>query len=92
MYPIHSFKQKKEEKGEGAEDEEVVNCEIPFNSTNKFNLIIWNLSASEEPQDNTPARRNKVVIMKGAPERILGYCSHILINGEEVKLTEYHEE
>jgi len=30
--------------------------------------------------------------MKGAPERIYGRCSTILINGEEVKITKMHDE
>ena len=30
--------------------------------------------------------------MKGAPERIYGRCSHILINGEEVAITSVHDE
>ena len=30
--------------------------------------------------------------MKGAPERIYGRCSHILINGEEVAITNVHDE
>lgn len=72
--------------------DEVVNCEIPFNSTNKFNLIIWDLFETDDKLDITPERRNMMVIMKGAPERIFGRCSHILINGEEVKVTEFHEE
>ena len=33
-----------------------------------------------------------MVIMKGAPERIFGWCSHILINGEEVAVNEEHGE
>jgi len=32
-----------------------------------------------------------MIIMKGAPERIYGRCSRILINGEEVPLTEAHD-
>jgi sodium/potassium-transporting ATPase subunit alpha len=30
--------------------------------------------------------------MKGAPERIYGRCSKILINGEEVKITQAHDD
>lgn len=48
--------------------------------------------ATDESIDNTPSRKNMMVIMKGAPERIFGRCSHILINGEEIKVTEFHEE
>ena len=63
------------------ETEEDVKCEIPFNSVNKFNLIIRNMNESDDPRDNTPAWKNKLLIMKGAPERIWGRCSHILIKG-----------
>jgi len=37
------------------ETEEDVKCEIPFNSVNKFNLIIRNMNESDDPRDNTPA-------------------------------------
>merc|ERR1711892_218950 len=52
--------------------------EIPFNSTNK-----WQLSIHEVP-DNT----QYLLVMKGAPERILDRCSTIMINGELQDLTE----
>ena len=52
--------------------------EIPFNSTNK-----WQLSIHEVP-DNT----QYLLVMKGAPERILARCSTIMINGELQELTE----
>jgi sodium/potassium-transporting ATPase subunit alpha len=52
--------------------------EIPFNSTNK-----WQLSIHETPEDP-----RHLLVMKGAPERILDRCSTIMINGEEQELTE----
>ena len=52
--------------------------EIPFNSTNK-----WQLSIHEIP-DST----QYLLVMKGAPERILARCSTIMINGEMHDLTE----
>jgi len=36
------------------------------------------MTNSDETEED---KKNKVVIMKGAPERIWGRCSHILING-----------
>lgn len=90
-FPIHSFKTINQD-DKGIDVEELVNCEIPFNSTNKFNLIIRDMFATDDSRDTTPERKNMMVIMKGAPERIFGRCSHILINGEEVKVTEFHEE
>merc|ERR1711990_198886 len=53
-------------------------CEIPFNSTNK-----WQLSVHEVADDD-----RYLLVMKGAPERILDRCSTIMINGEEQELTE----
>jgi sodium/potassium-transporting ATPase subunit alpha len=53
-------------------------CEIPFNSTNK-----WQLSVHEVPDDD-----RYLLVMKGAPERILDRCSTIVINGEEQEMTD----
>jgi len=47
--------------------------EIPFNSTNKYQV-----SVHEVPNDD-----RHLLVMKGAPERILDRCSKILIDGEE---------
>merc|ERR1712172_127994 len=52
-------------------------CEIPFNSTNKFQVSIHE---SDDPR--------YLLVMKGAPERILDRCSTILINGKEEELTQ----
>jgi len=46
-------------------------CEIPFNSTNK-----WQLSVHEVEGKN-------LLVMKGAPERIVARCSKILVDGVE---------
>ncbi|XP_053148250.1 sodium/potassium-transporting ATPase subunit alpha-1 [Hemicordylus capensis] len=54
--------------------------EIPFNSTNKYQLSIHkNANASES---------RYLLVMKGAPERILDRCSTILIHGKEQPLDE----
>lgn len=50
-------------------------CEIPFNSTNKYQVSI------HETEDKDDKRY--LLVMKGAPERILQRCSTIVINGEE---------
>jgi len=52
--------------------------EIPFNSTNKYQVSIHE---TEDPNDN-----RYLLVMKGAPERILDRCSTILMNGEEKEL------
>ena len=52
--------------------------EIPFNSTNKYQVSIHETS---DPDDN-----RYLLVMKGAPERILERCSTILIKGEELPL------
>jgi sodium/potassium-transporting ATPase subunit alpha len=53
--------------------------EIPFNSTNKYQV-----SVHEFPNKSESGR---LLVMKGAPERILEHCSKIIINGKEEELT-----
>lgn len=52
-------------------------CEIPFNSTNKYQVSIH---AKED--------KSYVLVMKGAPERILEKCNSIIINGQEEELNQ----
>jgi sodium/potassium-transporting ATPase subunit alpha len=54
-------------------------AEIPFNSTNKYQVSI------HETDDGNPSY---LLVMKGAPERILDRCSTMLLNGKEVELDE----
>ncbi|XP_034038721.1 sodium/potassium-transporting ATPase subunit alpha-2 [Thalassophryne amazonica] len=49
-------------------------AEIPFNSTNKYQLSIH--EAEHNPSGH-------ILVMKGAPERILDRCSTIMMNGQE---------
>jgi len=58
-------------------------AEIPFNSTNKYQVSI------HEQEGDDPRH---VLVMKGAPERILDRCSSILINGEEQPLNDEAKE
>ncbi|XP_066063027.1 sodium/potassium-transporting ATPase subunit alpha-2-like isoform X5 [Chamaea fasciata] len=51
--------------------------EIPFNSTNKYQLSIH--EREDDPQGH-------LLVMKGAPERILDRCSRILLQGQEQPL------
>lgn len=55
-------------------------CEVPFNSTNKFQLSIHE---TDDPQD-----QRLLLVMKGAPERILDRCSTIMKGGNELPLDE----
>merc|ERR1712223_1603581 len=55
-------------------------CEIPFNSTNKYQVSI------HETDDKNDKRH--LLVMKGAPERILARCSTIVISGEEKEMTD----
>merc|ERR1712241_813613 len=55
-------------------------CEIPFNSANKYQVSIHE---TEDTNDN-----RYLLVMKGAPERILQRCSTIVIDGTERPLTE----
>ncbi|XP_052592472.1 sodium/potassium-transporting ATPase subunit alpha-4 [Peromyscus californicus insignis] len=54
-------------------------AEIPFNSTNKYQMSIHLL------EDNSQAH---VLLMKGAPERILDFCTSFLLNGQEYPMDE----
>lgn len=49
-------------------------CEVPFNSTNKYQVSV------HDTEDSDP---RYLLVMKGAPERILDRCSTILIGGKE---------
>jgi sodium/potassium-transporting ATPase subunit alpha len=55
-------------------------AEIPFNSTNKYQLSIH---STEDPSD--PAY---LLVMKGAPEQIVERCSTILIRGHEFEFNQ----
>uniref|UniRef100_A0A8D0AYL4 Sodium/potassium-transporting ATPase subunit alpha n=1 Tax=Sander lucioperca TaxID=283035 RepID=A0A8D0AYL4_SANLU len=55
-------------------------AEIPFNSTNKYQLSIH--------KNATPGETKHLLVMKGAPERILDRCSTIMMNGKEQPLDE----
>lgn len=65
-------------------DENKKIAEIPFNSTNKYQVSIHE---NADPDDN-----RYILVMKGAPERILDRCSTILMNGEELELDEKMKE
>jgi sodium/potassium-transporting ATPase subunit alpha len=59
---------------------QVRSWEIPFNSKNKYQV-----SVHRQPQDGNNAA---LLLMKGAPEKILNRCSHAWIDGKCVELTE----
>jgi len=55
-------------------------CEIPFNSTNKFQVSLHEMDEENNVQH--------LLVMKGAPERILERCSTIMVDGEEHPINE----
>ncbi|WAR04481.1 AT1A-like protein, partial [Mya arenaria] len=55
-------------------------CEIPFNSSNKYQVSIHE---TEDPNDP-----RCVLVMKGAPERVLDMCSTYMKDGSEYPLDE----
>ncbi|GLG98692.1 Sodium/potassium-transporting ATPase subunit alpha [Gryllus bimaculatus] len=59
-------------------------CEIPFNSTNKYQVSIHETEDANDPRH--------LMVMKGAPERILDRCSSIFIGGKEKVLDEEMKE
>ena len=77
-------------------------CEIPFNSTNKYQVRIWEwkivnflsnchrsifycLQLSIHEAEDYPGQN--LLVMKGAPERIVDRCANIEINGQILPLT-----
>jgi sodium/potassium-transporting ATPase subunit alpha len=50
-------------------------CDIPFNSVNKFQVSIHEIESIQQNQN--------LLVMKGAPERILERCSTIMVDGIE---------
>lgn len=71
------------------EEGKEVDCVIPFSCENKFNVFIRDMNKSAYPkQAMQDIDQNLCIYMKGAPERILARCSRILINGNEVQLTD----
>lgn len=58
--------------------------EIPFNSTNKYQVSVHKQEDESDPRF--------LLVMKGAPERILDRCSTILIQGEEKPLDDEMKE
>jgi sodium/potassium-transporting ATPase subunit alpha len=65
-----------------AENGKQTECLIPFSSDIKFNMFIRDMTKNEN------GAKNLATYLKGAPERVLGRCSKILIGGEEVEFTE----
>ncbi|XP_041843554.1 sodium/potassium-transporting ATPase subunit alpha-3b isoform X1 [Melanotaenia boesemani] len=59
-------------------------AEIPFNSTNKYQLSVHE---TEDPNDN-----RYLLVMKGAPERILDRCTTIMLQGKEQPMDEEMKE
>lgn len=55
-------------------------CEIPFNSTNKYQVSVH--------ECDDPKEERYLLVMKGAPERILDRCSTILVSGHDLELTQ----
>ena len=56
-------------------------CAIPFNSTNKWMLAIHEQEGPDK--DSLPL----LLMVKGAPERVLAMCTSVLENGQAVPLT-----
>ena len=52
---------------------------IPFNSKNKYQVHVHEEATTKK----------HIVLMKGAPERVLSRCSHVMLNGKVVEMTDY---
>merc|ERR1712117_219644 len=55
-------------------------CEIPFNSTNKYQVSIHETEDKADP--------HYILVMKGAAERILARCTTITVDGKDVPLND----
>ncbi|XP_076802410.1 sodium/potassium-transporting ATPase subunit alpha-3-like [Clavelina lepadiformis] len=55
-------------------------AEIPFNSTNKYQVSVHETEDKDDPR--------YLLVMKGAPERILDRCDKIVNNGQVEKMTQ----
>ncbi|XP_070549083.1 sodium/potassium-transporting ATPase subunit alpha-3-like isoform X2 [Ptychodera flava] len=53
-------------------------AEIPFNSTNKYQVSVHENADKED--------KRHLLVMKGAPERILDRCSTVFMHGKEIPL------
>lgn len=63
--------------------------EIPFNSTNKWQLSIHRQEYPGSSEDFPgKSKSQRILMLKGAPEIVFEKCSHILIRGEEVPIEE----
>ena len=60
-------------------------CEIPFNSSIKYNVMIRDMR-------NYNGEDSHIIMMKGAPERIWQRCSKVRMNGQDVEKTEEWDE
>ncbi len=61
-------------------------CEIPFNATNKYQVSIHECADSEDDVEH------HLLVMKGAPERVLQRCSSILVDGKSEPMNEEWKE
>jgi sodium/potassium-transporting ATPase subunit alpha len=54
-------------------------AEIPFNSTNKYQVSV---------HETGDGNLSYLLVMKGAPERILDRCTTMLVEGKEVNMND----
>ena len=71
------------EKNQAAQLPDGEKARLPFNSQNKFSLLICNY-----PSEKSFFR----IYMKGAPERIWGFCNKMLVDGDLVDSSPFDEE
>lgn len=84
LYTIIKFVQSEADEVSGTGDVDSIRSyyptkfAIPFNSKNKYQVHVHESSRSG----------HHVVLMKGAPERVLSRCTHAMVDGKVVELTE----
>jgi len=61
--------------------------EIPFNSTNKWQLSIHRQEYVGAIDDmDGKSKLQRILMLKGAPEIVFDKCSHVLISGQEIPI------
>jgi sodium/potassium-transporting ATPase subunit alpha len=63
--------------------------EIPFNSANKWQVTIHRQAIKDEDLKHGHTDTQRILMLKGAPEIVFEKCSHILVQGKEVKIDDH---
>jgi len=63
--------------------------EIPFNSSNKWQVTIHKQEQEDEDLLAGKTNTQRILMLKGAPEIVFEKCSRLLVQGKEVKIDDH---